>query len=677
MANRGVHSARHRTERSRPEADRPGYPDTQPGTGSAGAPRRRAGRSRGVAIRAIALLCAVGVVVVVAVTGIGPAGLSVTQTVSTFLLDWESGDYSAAAMLTTGNPADVTASLQNAYSELGAADLVLGIRQITVHSGLALASFNASVNLGRDGLPWQYQGHFMLHRGGSGWRVVWSPAVIAPGLGRGDRLAVLTQVPGRASLEDSGGHPLLRRSPVFEVGVLPDDLKNPQLTAQRLATVIGLDTDADEMLGQIRAAPSESFLELVQLSPASYDHMRGKLGTVPGLIVRQDTTRLFDSTVPAITGMIGTETARVLVEDGEPYRPGTTVGLSGLEQAYQGKLAGTATTQVVVQDESGRRVKVLKNWPGHAGTAIRTTIDGSIQAAAAHALAGTGLSAAIVAIRAGGGQILAVADQQAPGMPAVGPLTGRYQPGQSFMIVSAAALLASGQGFSGNTPVQCYRTNQAGGQTFANTPVEPYLGPVQTFTVDFAHACSTAFVGLSLRLAAPRQLIDAATAFGIGARWQLQVPAFAGSMHVPASSGQQAADVIGKGTVQVSPLDMALAAGLVDAGSWHAPSLLAGPANQPAAPKPPFGSGVISQLKHLMWLSVRSGAAHQANLPGGAVFGQVGTAPLAGHHGITAIWFVGFRGNVAFAVLVFSHSAAFAPAALLARQFAASLPLRH
>ena len=686
MTSRGVHSARHRAERLRPETDRPGDlpapTDPGPHAPAPASAAKRGGRSRragirGVGIRWIALLCVLGVVIVIAVTGIGPAGPSVTQTVSTFLLDWESGDYGAAALLTTGNPAEVARSLQNAYSELGAADLVLSIRQITGGSGAALASFNASVNLGRGGLPWQYEGHFTLRRGSAGWRVVWSPAVIAPGLGPGDRLAVLTQVPGRAPLEDSAGHSLLRRSPVFEVGVLPDELTDPQLTSQRLAAVFRLGTEADEMLGQILAAPSDSFLELVQLPPATYYRLRGKLDKVPGLVFRQATTRLFNSTVPAITGMVGTETAKVLVEDGEPYRPGTTVGLSGLEQAYQGKLAGTATTQVVVQNAAGRRVKVLKRWPGRAGTPVRTTINGAVQAAAAHALAGADLSAAIIAIRAGTGQILAVADQKASGMPAVSPLTGQYQPGQSFMIVSAAALLASGPGFSVNTLVPCYRSNQAPGPTFVNSPVEPYLGPMQTFSVDFAHACSTAFVGLSLRLTAPRQLPAAATAFGLGAQWQLQIPAFAGSMHTPASSGQQAADVIGQGAVQVSPLDMALAAGLVEAGAWHSPSLLVGPSDQPPAPPQPFSSTIISQLKHLMWTTVRSGAGHQADLPGAAVFGQVGSAPLAGHRGVRAIWFVGFRGNVAFAVLVFSHSAAFDPAVQLARQFAAALPVGH
>lgn len=606
--------------------------------------------------------------------GVAPSGPSATETVKSFLFDWQDADYAAAAALTTGNPAVVRHSLRAAYSQLGAADLVLSMRPITVHGDTAQAYFGASVNLGRGGLPWQYLGHFLLRRVGSAWRVVWSPSVIAPGLGPGDRLAVVTTVPPRAPLLDAVGRPLLRRSLVYKIGVIPDDLRYPLRTANRLAKVTGLAAEAQEMLGQILAAPSDSFLELVQLSPASYYRLRHKLHKVPGLRIRRLVSRIFDSTAPVITGVVGTETAKVLVEDGEPYRPGTTVGLSGLEQAYQRQLAGTPTTEVVVQNSAGRRVAVLKRWPGRVGTSVSTTIDSAVQQAAQQAVDSSGVSAAIVAIRAGGGQILAVARHSVLGVPVVSPLAGRYQPGQSFMIVSTAALFSSAPGLTAATPIQCNPTNSVGGQTFANDPPEPFLGSAPRFNVDFAHACSTALVGLTLRLTAS-QLQNAAKNFGIGLPWRLQVPAFSGSMRTPADSGQLAAEAIGTtSAIQVSPLDMALAAGLVDSGTWHRPLLVTRPADPGLSPRTPLTAEVVSQLRHLMWSTVRSGAGHAAELPGAAVFGQVGTSPLAGHRGEHAIWFVGFRGSVAFAVLVFTKSSAFGPAVQIAHDFAAGLP---
>lgn len=620
-------------------------------------------------------------VIIAGITGVGQSDPSVAASVKEFLLAWESGQYGAAAALTTGQRAEVATALRNAYDQLGAQDLLLGMGPISVHGKTAHAYFTASIDLGRGGPPWNYQGDFTLRRHGSGWLVEWSPAVIVPGLGAGDRLAVLTNVPRRAPLVDSAGKPLILRSPVVEVGVRPGTVSDPVATATDLARVTGLaSSEADQMVGQIRAAPPNAFLELIQLSPRTFQHLGAALGRVPHLTHRWRIRRLFRSAVPAITGQVGTEAAKQLIDDGVPYRPGTTVGLSGLQQAYQATLAGTPTTEVVVQNSSGRLVKVLKRWRGQKGSSVRTTINLAVQRAAQQAVAGTGpFSAAVVAVQASTGRVLAVADHTAAGMPGVDPVNGRYHPGQAFTIVPTAALLSKERAFGAASSIPCRRQpSLVGGQNFTNIPPVPRLGKPR-FSVDFAHACSTAFAELSVLLN-PADLATAANQFGIGVPWQLPLKPspFIGSILRPRSQGETAADSIGTGTVLVSPLDMALAAGVVDSGSWHRPSIVIGPS------APTLTSGdklpvrlrdqVISQLQQLMAGTVQSGAAQAAQLSGQRLYGQVGTAPLVGHHKVKTIWFVGFRGGVAFAVVALSRSTAFDPAVLVARSFAERLP---
>jgi cell division protein FtsI/penicillin-binding protein 2 len=580
--------------------------------------------------------------------------------------------------MTTGEHVMVARTLKDAYSQIGAADLTIGMGPISVHGDSAVAHFDASIDLGRGGRPWKYTGSFTLRRGGSGWLVEWSPSVIVPGLGAGDRLAVLTTVPQRAPLLDASGKALIPRSPAVEVGVRPDRDSDPTVTAAKLARVIGLPpSEADQMVGQIRAAPPNYFLELVQLAPRKFDRLRARLGRVPHLTHRWVNRRLFRSAVPAITGQVGTEAAKELVEDGDPYRPGTTVGLSGLEESYQATLAGTPTTEVVVQNAAGRQVRVLKKWQGKAGTPVGTTIKLSVQRAAQRALAGLGFSASVVAIRAGSGQILAVSERQAGGMPGVDPLAGEYQPGQSFTIVPTAALLAKEPWLNIDHTVPCSHRTQVGGQFYHNVPAVPRLGNAR-FGADFAHACSTAFATLS-ELLRPDEFYAAAGQFGIGVPWQLPIRPvpFVGSIRKPSGQGEQAADAIGTGTVLVSPLDMALAAGVVEAGSWHRPSIVTGPSGPTLTARVKLKGlkgQVATQLRELMAGTVTSGAARAANVPGTTLYGQVGSAPVPGHHGVNAIWFVGYRGGVAFAVLAFSRSAAFDPAVQIARRFAESLP---
>jgi cell division protein FtsI/penicillin-binding protein 2 len=620
------------------------------------------------------LLCAVAVAIVVAVTGIGPVGASVSASVRSFLFDWEQRDYNAAAAMTTGQPAVVASSLRSVYRQLGAQGLLLTMGPITVHGNRADASFYASFDLGRGGLSWHYTGRFKLRRNASGWRIVWSPSVIVPGLAAGDRLAVLTTMPARAVLLDAEGHSLIKPSSVVQLGVYPDQVTNPLRTSERLARVTGLaPTDADEMSGQIEAWPPRKFLELVQLRTSAYGKLRGALRKVPGLQHQTVKEALFDSDVPLVTGQVATETAKTLIADGEPYRPGTTVGLSGLEQAYQAKLAGKPKTQIVLQNPAGKQVKVLYQWPGTSASAVRTTIDGGVQQAAHSALSGVGLSAAIVAVRAGSGQILAVDRVTNHSIQAVSPFDGRYQPGQAFTIVSTAALLAA-RDVKASTQLKCPRNNRFSGQLFSNTPAELNLGTQPTFRQVFAHACSTEFAALSLVLT-PGQLTGAADKLGIGGPpWKLPLPTFPGHLNDPGSnSAEVAAETIGTGSVLVSPLDMALVAGAVESGTWSAPLLVSGPKRQSPG-RLTLSPAVARQLRDLMRSTVKSGAATAANVPGARVFGQVGSAKLPGHHNLRAVWFVGFRGTVAFTVVVFARSANFAPAVQIAGQFASGLP---
>jgi cell division protein FtsI/penicillin-binding protein 2 len=626
-------------------------------------------------IRLTSVACAAAVVVIAGLSGAGRSEPSATEAVKNFLLAWQSGEYATAAAMTTGAPRTVTRSLQAAYSQLGAENLALSIGGIQVSGESGLAHFRASFDLGRGGQPWNYRGTIRLRQVGSHWLIVWSPSVIAPGLGPHDRLAVLTTLPPRAPLLDSAGRSLIPPSLAIEIGVVPDKVRDARLTARDLARVTGLAAaEADQMSAQIVAAPPRAFLELVQLPPSRYARLRAALAKVPDITHQTVVKPLFASTVPVLTGQVGTETAPVLVQDGDSYLPGTTVGLSGLQQAFQQNLVGTPTTEIVVQNAAGQQVRVEKRWQGTQGKPVGTTINSGVERAAMQAVDSTGLPAAVVAVRSSTGQILGVARHSANGMPTPDPLIGRYQPGQAFTMVSTAAVLTSESGFGANSPVPCSPTQRVNGQTFGNTPRVPRLGKPK-FSVDFAHACSTAFAALSLYLT-PDDLAAATSAFGIGVPWQLPVGAFVGSMSKPSSANSQAlpADAIGTGTVQVSPLDMALAAAVVDSGRWQQPSLTPHSSEPRLPARPALKSRVIGLLRQLMADSVSHGVARAARVRGIPLSGQVGATRLAGHPGMRAVWFVGFRGDVAFAVLTFSRSSSFDPAVSVAHVFATDLP---
>ena len=599
-------------------------------------------------------LGAAGVVVLLLIIGVAGGFASgepsAEPAAQDFLLAWAQGQYQTAAALTTGAPATVTTDLRTAYQQLGAAAYYLSMGPITQHSGTAEAHFFASVDLGQDGAPWTYEGRFAMRKTSAGWRVLWSPTVINPGLRQGLRMAVVTTMPHRAPLLDAEGASLIHPSPAWEVQVRPGRLTHPEDTATAFARATGL--DEEQVLSVIRAAPQTHPLTLVTLSPADYATLRKKLSRVPGLQMHRYPLRLFETAAADVTGTVDTELAHVLQEQGVSYRPGTTVGVSGLQKVYQRRLAGSAETEVIAENRAGHQVAVLKRWDGTHGTPVRTTIEAGVQRAAANAVAGQPAAAAIVAVQASTGHVIAVADH-AGGGTKVDPLAGRYQPGGAFTIVSTAALLAKGTAL--NEPIPCLGSTRVGGRTFANVPAVSSLGAKPQFSEDFAQSCGTAFTTLSQGLTGSR-LSTAATAFGLGAQWKLPLSAFSGSFQASQTQGGLAANTIGEQGVQTSPLAMALVAAGVDSGKWHPPMLVTSPPDPGLSPRVVADPQTVSSLRSLMRQSVASGAARGANLAGQAVYGQVGTARSAVGSKYWAHWFVGYRGSVAFAVLELTKS---------------------
>src|SRR5205807_7045875 len=144
--------------------------------------------------------------------------------------------------------------------------------------------------------------------------------------------------------------------------------------------------------------------------------------------------------------------------------------------------------------------------------------------------AGTAKPAAVVALRASTGEVLAVANTPADST-FDRALDGRYPPGSSFKVITAAALLQ--RGLHVNDVVACPPRAVIGGKPFTNFEGEsPGAVP---FLTDFARSCNTAFVGLSGRLT-PQVLADTARAFGFGTKWTLPLAASSGQFPVPADT---------------------------------------------------------------------------------------------------------------------------------------------
>ena len=341
-------------------------------------------------------------------------------------------------------------------------------------------------------------------------------------------------------------------------------------------------------------------------------------------------------------------------EDGTPvYAAGDELGLSGLQRALQEQLTGTPgfTVSVVSNDEAtgdaGRQIDGVEPVPGRP---VQTPLVREVQTAADAAVATQQLPTHLVVVRPGTGEIVAVSSNEAAA--AGNAFAGQYPPGSSMKVISATALLATGQ-LTPQTPVACPGTFVVDGREFENAD-QFDLGTVP-FTEAFAASCNTTFMQQGLQLP-DDALASAAASYGVGTDWQLPVDVFSGEVPADSAGTTKAANAIGQGQVLMSPAQLALVAAGVAGGTPAVPVEVVGaePAGQvPAGPDP----AVLEALRSMMREVVLSGTA-KALADRGEVYGKTGTAefgtntPPDAHGWFTGYQLAGPQGDLAFAVLV-------------------------
>ncbi|MDQ1454931.1 MAG: hypothetical protein QOH28_551 [Actinomycetota bacterium] len=597
-----------------------------------------------------------------------------SREVDTFLHAWARNDPADMATLLDSPPTDLAAAVSGLVQAIPGSSATYTRTALSGNATDASARYHAKVALkGLGAIEWD--GALALVHSKAGWLIKWSPNDLFPGLGTGQHLTVERVWAARAPILAADGSVLVGDEAIVQVGLEPDHIKTPaDLAAVKFGMKSLLDVDP-ATIDKVLHAPGVRpfyFLPVTTVSrlPAErYQRIHDQLVPINGIIFRSaQGVVAVDAALGPILGSVGDVTAERLRQLGPPYAVGDRVGLSGLEFVHEKRLAGSPSTDVVIVDRKGATVRKLKRFAGKAGQSVRLTIDPSTQKAAEAALAGVRNNAALVAIDPSTGAIRAVVSKPDGGFNRA--LAGTYPPGSTFKVITSAALLAAGD--TGSTPAPCPPTINIGGRNFRN--FEGEASGSLDLAAAFAISCNNAFLGLADPLPADA-LGNAAALFGFNARWSLGIEAAGGSFPKPSDRAERAAAAIGQGRVLASPVQMASVAATVANGRWRTPVLV----TEPAAPATPAVAAldprVDSTLKSFMASVVRpGGTAAGAGLPANA-FGKTGTAEFGNANPPrTHAWFIGFRGDLAFAVIVEDGGVGGRVAAPLAAGFLRALP---
>lgn len=541
---------------------------------------------------------------------------------------------------------------------------------VSLHHGWALD------DLGAEGEVWEYEttAELVYAQEDEAWQLEPDTEMILPEFTGEQGPSVSSVAPERGKILDGEGRALVSDRAVYSIGidktqiladlqaqddsVTGDDDGNddggPTEEQQReaasaLAELVGIDasTFADQVVGH----GDDAFVEATVHRADSDEITAAEVEEIPGAVAREESMSLplDEDLAPALVGTVGPVTAENL-EENPDLDPAALIGQSGVQASQEEVLSG----------EDGLRISMagdtLYESEPTDGEDVQISLDPQIQRLAQQVVADVGQESSIVALRPSDGALLAAA-----GQGYVGPgLQHLYAPGSTFKVVTALTMLR--EGLTPDSTVECPSSTVVHGQQFNNVPGYPgsSVGSIPFHTA-VADSCNTVFANNSTDVDA-EQLNQAAADLGLAENEDFGLSVQMGSVPADSEANLLAADMLGQGVVQASPLGMATVMASVASGQTVQPHLVvpegADEDSDDGDDEDGGGSGLSEEeadaLTELLEGTVDVGTLDgMESFPGEHVYAKTGTAEVGSGDDMYAhTWVIAFQGDLAVAIFV-------------------------
>jgi penicillin-binding protein A len=323
-----------------------------------------------------------------------------------------------------------------------------------------------------------------------------------------------------------------------------------------------------------------------------------------------------------VTGEVGTaeeDEAETLARQG--FAPDTPVGITGLERAFNARLAGKPGGSLLAANRDGS-TRTLAEAKPKPGAPVKTTIDTNLQESAVSALAGR--VGGIAVLDARNGDIRALAGQA---------FSAPQPPGSTFKMITTAAALQKGV-VSLDDEFEITSGANVGGRFIENANGELCGG---TFRQAFAESCNADFAPLGPKIGND-ELVGMAERFGFNSPPSLYASRILAHVNpeestIPTDIGEEVdlgVSAIGQGEVLATPLEMASVAQTIGNGGVREPtSIVANSKLRPdTKPVRVISKKIADELTELMIGVVAEGTGTAGAIPEAQVAGKTGTAEL-------------------------------------------------
>lgn len=537
-----------------------------------------------------------------------------------FLTAFAEQDSEQAADL-SDRPDVARQALESAWTSLQAESLDARTTDVDVSGDTATVGYTYEWHLPKNRV-WTYSGELQMGRRGGDWAVRWSSTNVHPRLGDRQTMSLRSTAAPRARVNEHSGSDVLVPGVVYRVKFDAAQSGNVIGSAQSLASALVTfdNTLTAQSIAESATAVKGDYL-VTRLRSDDYEQVAGVLGAIPGVSVSDEAD---------------------LVATDRNFAPDL---VGQVKKTVIDEVDGKAGWSVVTVNQNGVDTDVLTETAPQTSPSFSISLDRPIQIAAQNAVNARTDQTMMVVIQPSTGDVLAVAQNKAADKDGPVALTGLYPPGSTFKIITAGAAISSGIA-TPDTMVPCPGRIEIGERSVPNYN-EFALGTVPMATA-FARSCNTSFAKLASEMR-PDALTVAASQYGIGPDYDVVgLPTDSGSVPPADDLVQRTEDGFGQGKVVVSPFGMALAAATIAHGTTPVPRLIAGRETKIDGEHPPISPEMVDGLRGMMRLVVTSGTAERIE-DQGEVYGKTGEAEVEGG---SHAWFVGYRGDLAFATLV-------------------------
>jgi len=409
-------------------------------------------------------------------------------------------------------------------------------------------------------------------------------------LAENNRIRSVIVPPLRGIIYDRNGEVMAKNVASFNIGLVLADIKDLELTLEKLAPVTGL--SLNEMKERIEDNKNyDPFSPLIikdDISMKEVALIESRKWFLPGVLVVVEGRREYPHMDSAahLLGYVGEVSRSQLKEtEYESELPGRIIGQYGIEKVYDKFLRGSVGRKNIEVDATGRERRVLNIVEPVSGDNIILSVDIRLQKMAEEALGER--RGAVVAMETGTGEILALASNPAfdpnllsrrlspkvwheivndPAFPLNNRATqGTYPPGSVFKIVMSAGGLEEGL-IDNRARISCSGGMHFGNRVFRDWKAEGH-GSVD-LNKAIVESCDVYFYQLGNRMGVDT-IEKYASLFGLGDVTGIDLPSEKKGL-VPSTKwklearkerwypGETLSVSIGQGYMSVTPLQQAV-----------------------------------------------------------------------------------------------------------------------